>query len=530
MTASFTLGVQRAWAADGDGEEGEIVRQISIVMSYERYEWWLLRWADSQIVCRAFIDHDNWPTADDILLDCGQTVYTEWANTDVCLGATDGSGDTSTCTGLYLFYIGSQMDEKTIVVDLPPPQVYVSLGGCEPTSPENLCPSLPVLVFNAEEPLPNEQVTAIHVVMNDQTYTCEGDVCEVPMQATPLNGTTLEFWSESSFGDESDHFTALVRVVDSGVMLSPAGTGWYVDVLSSQWRGNQVASCAQVWQAFPPVGGPSEWLQTPEAPELLATVEPYSYLAGRLIAQGLVDASGCPGGGLLLNGYADACGTEAAMPVVEQWQNQFDIQILDVAQATGVPAQLMKNIFAQESQFWPGMFRIPYEFGLGQMTDNGAETILLWNPTFYEQFCPLVLDASVCQKGYIYLDSESQAILRGALALESKADCQGCEAGIDLTDIDFSINLFAQTLLANCEQMAQIMYNATGKIAGEVSGYEDLWRFTVANYHVGPGCTSYAMYKAWAARVPMDWAHVASYLTEPCSSAIPYVDSISGIP
>ena len=257
---------------------------------------------------------------------------------------------------------------------------------------------------------------------------------------------------------------------------------------------------------------------------------PYNYLAGRLIAQGVVDASSCQGGGLLPNGYADACGLELALPKVQEWQNQFDASIIQVANSTGVPGQLIKNLFAQESQFWPGAFKDPKEFGLGQLTDNGAETILLWNPSFFSQFCPLVLDEKACQRGYIYLSKEYQAILRGALALEAKADCPECEAGIDLTNANFSIKLFAETLLANCEQVAQIVYNATSLTPGEVSSYEDLWRFTIANYHVGPGCLSYAMYIAWTARAEMDWQHISSYLTKPCQSVIPYVEKVTSLP
>lgn len=521
----LALSVGQARAADEPPDGGELVRQTSILINYTRYEWWLLRWSTGQIVCRVFVDHANWPSADDIWLDCGSNIYAEWAATPACPAMASGSGDASNCEGLYLFFVGSAPAEKTIVVDLPLPQVWVSLGGCEPSMPENLCPSIPTLVFTAEETLPNEQITSVSAIVDAQTYTCEGSVCEVPLQATPLAGISVTFWAASSFGDESERFTAQVRVIDSGVTLWPSDGGWYVDVLSTQWLGREIASCAQTWGAFPPVGGPPDWLQTPVATELLTTDVPFAYLAGRLIANGLVTASDCPGGGLLANGYADACGVDAALPLVLEWQNRFDEQIVAVANETLVPAQLMKNIIAQESQFWPGVFRVQNEFGLGQMTDNGAEALLLWNPEFFDQFCPLILDAGECEKGYIYLDAESQAILRGALALQSASD------GIDLSNIDFSINLFAHTLLANCEQVGQIMYNATGgKMAGQVSTYEELWRFTVANYHIGPGCLSYAMYKAWAARVPMDWDHVSDYLTEPCQSVIPYVANVTGSP
>ncbi len=177
-------------------------------------------------------------------------------------------------------------------------------------------------------------------------------------------------------------FTAMVRVIDSGVSSSPTSGGWYVDVISTQWQGNEIATCAEVWQAFPPVGGVPDWLSTPEDPAFLASEQPYAYLAGRLIAQGVVDASTCASGGLLSNGYADNCGLDQAMPKVSLWQNQFDEQIIQAANDTKVPAQLLKNLFAQESQFWPGVFRQPKEFGLGQITDNGADALLLWNPPF----------------------------------------------------------------------------------------------------------------------------------------------------
>ena len=525
----FAWGTLNAQAEE-DTEPEDPPRSTSIVVAYTRYEWWLLRWSDSQLACRIYVDHENWPTLEEVWVDCGSVVYNLWVNTPSCGGLSDGSVLPSQCPGLYLYYVGNQPAERTIEVDLPTPQMWIELSGCTPVLPDNLCPEIPSLTFTGEEPLPNETITNLHIVLGGQQFDCAGASCIIPLRPTTLQGMQVEFWADSSFGDSSQHFTAQVRVIDSGVSSSPERNGWYVDVISSQWRGTQLASCAQVWQAFPPVGGPPEWLTTPETPELLATDVPYSYLAGRLISQGLVDASACPGGGLLANGYADACGLEVARPMVEEWQNQFDLQIIQVAQDTGVPAQLMKNIFAQESQFWPGVFRVPNEFGLGQLTDNGAETVLLWNPTFFEQFCPLVLDESVCARGYIYLDAESQAILRGALALQANADCTDCEAGIDLSSAEFSISLFANTLLANCEQVAQIVYNATGQIAGQVSSYEDLWRYTLANYHTGPGCLSYAMYTSWAARATMDWEHVSNYLTEPCESAIPYVENVTSYP
>jgi hypothetical protein len=516
-------------AAEGETDHA-LERQATIVVAIVEHEWWLIRWSDNEPVCRVFVDHENWPTGEEIYNECGELIFIQWMNTPACTNISEDGIGTEGCDGLYLHYINGEPSEKTIIVDLPTPEVWLTMIGCEPTSPGNLCEELPSLLFVGEEPLPNEQIIAIHVSVGNQSYSCVGDTCEIPLRPTTFDGEVIEFWADSSYGDSSERFTALVRVIDSGVSPSPGGEGWYVDVLSSQWKGNLVASCAQIWQAFPPIGEPPTWLSTPDDPELLATDEPYSYLAGRLIANDLVDASECPGGGLLPNGYADTCGLEKAMPLVEEWQNLYDARIIEVAKDSSVPAQLIKNLFAQESQFWPGAFKDPYEYGLGQLTDNGAETILLWNSSFYDQYCPLVLDSGTCERGYIYLDEENQAILRGSLALQANADCPDCLTGIDLKYANFSVGLFAETLLANCEQVNQVMYNATGQIAGSVSSYEELWRFTVANYHIGPGCISYAMYNAWSAKVKMDWEHVSQYLTEPCEGVIPYVEAISGGP
>ena len=107
------------------------------------------------------------------------------------------------------------------------------------------------------------------------------------------------------------------------------------------------------------------------------------------------------------------------------------------------------------------------------------------------------------------------------------SDCADCEAGIDLSNADFSIKLFAQTLLANCEQVAQIVYNGTDQIAGRVSEYKDLWRFTLANYHAGAGCLSYAIYTTWSSVNRIDWENVSAHFTPPCQGVISYVEKIA---
>jgi hypothetical protein len=499
-------------------------RKVDIIVPVLQTEWWVVDWGTNEIKCSVFVEHDRLPTPNEVYYACGEEIYTDWVATPLC-NPLEGEEATQPCEGLYIYLASKSQIDKTIEVELPLPSVLLTLSGCTLIPPENLCDTLPDLILIGDEPLPNEQIIAIHVRTENDELDCVGDRCEIPMPITNLDGIQIEFWAESSYGDTSETYKAQIRMVDAGVSKDPDKTLWYVDVLSTQWVGGEVASCSQVWDSLQPVGGPPLWLSTPNDPAKLASSESYAYLAGRLIANGIVDASSCEGGGLLENGNANSCGEIVAQAGVTEWQNQFDTAILDIAKKTNVPAYLLKNQFAVESQFWPGVW-LPVEFGFGQITDNGADTALLWNDTFFSEFCPLVLDAEACSEGYLHLNDEEQELLRGALAVGTDATCPTCEMGIDLTHAEFSIDVFANTVLGNCEQTGRIIRNTTGQDPGSVASYEDLWRFTLVNYNAGPGCLANAIRLTWRLDRILDWSHLAARLDQTCSQAIDYVGQI----
>ena len=509
-------------------------RFTTVSVNYTVYEWWLMTWKTSQVVCQVYTEHESWPTQQEVKYYCNASVAAQWAATKPCV-FNDDINSPEECGGLYLHLQNITPSVKEVKVDLPSPEVFVSVVGCNSPPGEDKCTALPYLRLEGVEPLPNEQIIQLAGTLNGAPFTCPGSVCDVPLGPTGMAGTKLTFWGDSSFGDSTAQYEAQVRIIPWGDFGNPEQTSpdkptYYVDVLSSQWKGSQASTCAQIWQAFEPVSGPPLWLNTPDLESDLVSSNDYFLLAGTLIRQGMVDASACPYGGLEVNGAATVCGVEVARSIMQTWQNQFDAEIIRVAKERGVPAQMMKNIFSRESQFWPGIYTQVYEAGLGHLNEIGADAVLLWNPDFFTQFCPLVLSNETCQRGFGNLDKQQQMLLRGALVQKVNASCPECPVGVDLTQANFSISIFARGLLANCEQVQQIYKNTTGRKAGELTSYEDLWKLTLLNYNAGSGCLAAALQKTVVNKLPLIWENVVRFLDPVCQAGEIYANDVAGIP
>ncbi len=499
-------------------------RYAAITIDYTAYKWWLLRWSDGEILCELEIDHEGLPSLDEVYIDCGKDLYTAWAEQEACPPIIIKENPTE-CPGYYLHLVSETPAEKEIAVALPPPVVWITLEDCSAEGTTNRCERAPALALRGDEPLAGEEILRIQGKLGTESFSCDSDFCELPLSETDEDGTKLNFWASSSYGDSSPLFEAQVRV--SRIEDEEGESFWYVDILSPQWRGEANASCAESWEAFPPVGGAPYWLSTPEEAEELRSDFSYAYLAGNLIANNLVDASQCPDFGLDENGQATACGMEKAEPAMLEWQNRFDALILQAAEETGIPAVLLKRIFARESQFWPGVFNDGTDVGFGQLTEQGADIAFLWNPAFFEEFCPLVFDNELCSEGYLNLNAEQQERLRGALVYSVNATCEDCPLGLDLTQADFSVGVFAHTLLGSCEQTGRVLRNNTGKAPGKTTAYEDLWKFTLVDYNAGAGCLSLAVGKTLDKKESLDWNHLSANLTVVCAASKNYVEDIS---
>lgn len=498
-------------------------RFTTIQVQVKIYEWWMSAWEDNEVYCQLFIEHDGLPTYDEVYDGCGEDVYNEWIKKSQACDLEEYW----LCKGYYWQPISERSITRDLVVPLPDAQVWVSLENCEADETGWCTSDSPRLVLTGEEPLPEESITRIQGMVGADVFSCDGSRCDFLLNETAPQGIKMTFWASSTYGDTSPVYEAIVRVIstDDGQRLIQKR---FVDVLSQQWVGKPNATCSIAWQSFPPPDGLPAWLSTPATPEELQSDVSYVYLAGNLIQQGAVNVDACVDGGVYSDGTATPCGVDAARLAVTEWQNRFDTLIFDVARQGEVPAQLLKNLFSRESQFWPGIFNLRDDVGLGQLTEHGADTTLMWNPAFYSEFCPLVLDRSLCaSNGYATLSKANQALLRGALLQSVNATCADCPLGIDLERADYSVAIFSRTLLANCEQAGKIVENVTGKPAGESVSYEDLWRFTLLNYNAGAGCLADAVQVARAGDLELNWKNVADSLLPGCKPAVDYVEDIS---
>ena len=308
----------------------------------------------------------------------------------------------------------------------------------------------------------------------------------------------------------------------------------FLQNFAQDWKIEQSGGCMEAWDFRPGLTKLPEWLHTPENASGLNTTNAYYILAGMLIRNKVVDASACPSGGLASpsadNLAANNCGMNTALSAVIHWQNQFDQQIYNVSQQSGIPAVLLKNVFRQESQFWPGVFLMDTEGGLGQMTSIGADTLLMWSNSLFDNICNKSFSQDVCDQGYTNLNVAEKAILQGALFQLVNASCPDCVGGIDVQQADFSVSVFAENLLSNCKQTGAIV-DETSKVKypSLVSTYPDLWEMTLFSYNAGPGCLERAVRRAWLQdpNSLLTWDRVVAQVDSECVGGINYVSEIT---
>ncbi len=465
--------------------------------------WRFSRWSDGIKVCDIYVTHTNYPSGQEIRSYCGDEILLTWRETPACNEALLGQ-DASECEGVYIGYLGKSIQLVKELVELPEVKLSVEMLNCVPGS---WCDERLIMRFNGEEPLSDHNVISMHVKIGSTEKKCDESFCDLRMPITYDQGVEVEFWATSDFGDESEHIIFTLRNVPD----ENKNDMFRVDVIGAGIEGGAPVG-SEEWHLIPILNHPDGYLfEQPISPGELKTNNRFLYLAGKLILTGKVDGSTCSGFGLVDNNTANPCGERLAQDKVEEWQNQYDEQIFQSSLEFSVPARLLKGIIAQETQFWPHPVHAK-EFGLGRITENGADLLLNWNTPIFLEKCNTLISVETCSAGYSNLDPEDQSLLRGLV----------------LSDVgtDQEIALLAATFEASSTQVAQMVKNITQLPINEVSTYEEMWRISVANYHAGSGCVGTAMEAAWANGDNMYWDAIYPNLLGDCMGAVDYVESV----
>jgi hypothetical protein len=259
------------------------------------------------------------------------------------------------------------------------------------------------------------------------------------------------------------------------------------------------------------------WTYIPEQASMLYTEDNLQWLAGRLIAQGIVDGTSCPSGGLSTNGYANACGLELAKATVYEVQNSVNQAVLDQYTSTGVPPVLLKQLIRVESQFWPSN-EVTGHYGYGHVTSAGINTALQWYPDLIKEVC--TQDPASCAGESLTAEELIQSMV---------STCPTCQNGVDMDKAKNSVNILAKVVMAYCDQTAVLIYNATGWKSSLVVDYPTLWKLTLMNYNAGSTCAYNSMAAAFKrTNGPVDWANIkAVTYSSQCMRGIYYAEQIT---
>jgi hypothetical protein len=60
-------------------------RHAVITIDYTTYEWWLLSWQNSQVICQIYVEHEGWPDSSEVQYYCSASVFNQWLKTQPCV-------------------------------------------------------------------------------------------------------------------------------------------------------------------------------------------------------------------------------------------------------------------------------------------------------------------------------------------------------------------------------------------------------------------------------------------------------------
>ena len=477
--------------------------------------WQLAYWESYEMACTIILDEDRQPNNDEIRRACGDVLYQSWLTTPICNRHYGQGPESVACTGLFLRRVGQKEKEAAVnpsqinYREQNMRQIYFEVMNVN-CQPGTVCGEKPEILLIAHGPDNNDGIiNSVRLRIEYYEASCNGNACQLRLPLTDNNGVWLEYWAMDESGNQGPHSWLKFRIVQS----QTDSTLYFYDLIGDAFP-DAGAYASDIWYVFPEPGAPlPPVLQKVPTYDYLVTKHNLQLLAGKLIFNGKVDSSSCPNYGLNLDGTPNGCGEEVSAKMVFDYQNQYDQLIYEASRRQKVPPRIVKGLIAQESQFWPHS-DIPYEYGLGMLTESGADMLLRWNANYFLNLCRQTypMDQEKCWGGFSGLTEEEQIVMRGVV--------------ISKVGSDEELEVLAAAIRGSVYQVNQLVTNVTGSAPSGVSTYEDMWKFTVANYYSGSGCLYTAMNNVTLYSLPLTWENVRRFMTGKCGLANQYVDRV----
>ena len=492
FTIFLSLGIKTISHADNDQETA----------------WQLAFWANQEPACTITVHGEGAPSSDEIETACGKEIANLWNSTPACSHPFFNADNVNVCNGLFLRKIWqkevSDTDEKKT---LEMKNLQFFFRGCEPS---DRCNQLPIVTFRKNPSGSNDSFPIIRIKMDSFEGECAEDECQMELPITSEEGKWVEFWSLSRDGVQGVHNRFKYR---AAVVSDSSNLIYQFDLISEIYP-EAAPFCSDIWHVFPQISLQNQKIyEAPFSSDFLTTTFHLSILAGKIIKYGLADTSHCSNYGLMNDGSANGCGEKSSADQIFTIQNQYNDLLFESGIRNHVPPRMIKSMIAQESQFWP-YSEIDNEYGLGMITENGIDLLLRWNTSYYQGLCKDVFPqkADGCEIQYSEIPSTEQQILRGS-ALQRIGSNE-------------EIDLLGAVIRASAAQVNQIIQNITGSDCERSISYEDLWKFTIANYYSGSGCIHNAMLITAAYKYALTWDNVQNFLSGTCINAKAYVEKV----
>ncbi len=84
LIGALILIAQVGLFSAGTNEPAGPDRYTYAPQDYTEYTWWMMTWAESELVCEIVVEHEGMPYYSEVYVDCGEGLADAWLEQENC--------------------------------------------------------------------------------------------------------------------------------------------------------------------------------------------------------------------------------------------------------------------------------------------------------------------------------------------------------------------------------------------------------------------------------------------------------------